>query len=249
MKSFLLFSLLSFTLMAEPTNLIKADQFEHINPGCPSNSKCNPINGDRYRKWKDFLGTLKFPPSPVLLNDFKTKNGIPLNNWVKASAAIRGEFILWDSSCRQHQKSKDFLQGIIFVKNLKELSQIVDDKNVPQSFWSPLIVMNPQTKATTIFSIPRDQTPQMISDTEVHFIHEEDGMYLGLNLKLNGEIEFSDIKKTSFFPSTVDCPKELVAAWNKEKYPANLFGTTLCKEVWNNSTKSLSVTMMPETCL
>jgi hypothetical protein len=195
------------------------------------------------------LGTLKFPPSTALLNDFKNKNGVPLNNWVKVSADKRGEFILWDSSCRQHQKSKDFRQGIIFVKNLKDLTQIVDEKNSPQSFWSPLIAMNPQTKVITFFSIPRDQTPQMLSDSEVHFIHEEDGIYLGLNLKTNGEIEFSEVKKTSFYPNTVDCPKELTEVWNKEKYPANLYGNTLCKEVWNNNTRSPWVTIMPETCL
>jgi len=252
MKSLLLFCFFSFfssTLLAQTTNLVKADQFEHINPGCPSNSKCSPINGDRYRKWKDFLGTLKFPPSITLLNDFKNKNGVPLNIWVKPSGEKKGEFILWDSSCRQHQKTKDFLQGIIFIKNLKELTQVVDEKNTATAFWSPLIAFNPQTKTLTTFSIPRDQTPQMMSENEVHFIHEEDGIYLGLVIKVNGELEFSEIKKPNFLPSTVDCPKELLAAWAKEKYPANLYGNTLCKEVWNNSTKNLSVTIMPETCL
>ena len=192
----------------------------HQHPGCPENSECSKIAGEKRNKWKIFLKTLPQDSSKVKqMEKFRKAHGIPLD--FSTLDGQKGDNIIrYDSSCT-HQTKKIYLAQVM-GKNFKKL---MNDK---QHFLNTAFVMT--TKDIQKFVIPRSSIPLYTTSTGPVFSVEEDGFYYHLKAKKNGMVQIVH-RKESRRSQKQSCPEKLITHFKKNH--SGFYKKWFCRSVWN----------------
>ena len=239
--SLTLFSL-SHALMAQtPTEAqdkFKPHMLEHINPGCPENSICSEVVGQKRKKWLDLVTKEKKLPIGKLNQLVKTQ-GIPIAVFYKGKEPLKKKHILWDSACINHQKSDP--------KTYLALSILSSFKNVPQDIAVSKAYLIRKNKPL-FYSIPRREFPLFIKGNSLYLNKEESGKYYGLKIDSKGTFSVDPPIPTEMFPSATQCPQELMEVFQKDGSNINLFDKVACYRLWNFDLKKMETILLGNYC-
>ena len=192
----------------------------HQYPGCPDNSQCSRIAGEKRNKWIFFLKTLPDNSSKVKkMEKFRRNHGIPLDFWTR-DGQKGDDIIRYDSSCT-YQTKKIYLAQVI-GKNFKHLM------NNKQHFLNTAFVVT--AKDIQHFIIPRSSLPLYTTTNGPVFSIEEDGFYYHLKAKKNGMIQIVH-RKESRRSKKQDCPKKLID--HLKKNHSGFYKKWFCRSLWN----------------
>lgn len=210
---------------------------DHINEGCPANSECNEVLGQKRKQWEESLK--KYSAQ----NDLKTlmqKVGHPFKVWFEPKKSGSLEVISWHSPCESHNKENHIIRTAeVFLRS--PIKEKEDEKILFHRIYLQ------EGKKVTQYIIPRDETPLYKSGDELVFLLENKGQYFGL--EVNSRNQFSLIKtpSTQIFPEVVACPKGLSEHFNKNA-PKGLYQFFNCKAIWNKKTKKFETFIVGKAC-
>jgi len=270
MKNLLLaltyFSLLLFTehgsiYAQSKVTTFKAEALQQV-PGCPINSECNQLMGQKRTNWLKHLKKYNqnTPRSIKQLESYRSRHGILVDTWLSSVKIENIPLIGWDSFCKNHRQGNKqlFYQGKVFVKNflnshfnmpnkspaLKKKTLKITQKNI---FLDPLIVK--QKGKITTYWVPAKDTPYAIEKNRILVLREEEGEYFTLAISSTGSwkiIKTDPNKLTTSFKTT--CPKDLLDHMEKITLPLNLYQVTTCKTIQDLTTKKEAILLSKWSC-
>lgn len=214
---------------------------EHENLGCPSNSKCSKKIGIIRHQ---LLGIAKSGDKDKIkkMRSFISSYGILLPVWGREKAQKNNDLILWDSSCKAHNKEK--LESMklveVFSKNLNSLDKEKD-------LFIPRAIMADR-KSKRVRSVIRGDAPILIDGDDLIYIQEIEGFYFGLRLDIKGNIRIEDAPKVSNYPSEVRCSDEVTKELLSLSPVKHLYQGAYCKIVWNKKSKKYETLALGWSC-
>lgn len=216
-----------------------APDFGQFNKGCPLNSQCDEKVGQLWKNWSDLLKKDWGPKKLKDLKSFVKGHGIPFKAWMEENKMIKEPHIIWDSHCKNHRPpNTNILLSDVFLKKIK------DDVGV---LFNKAFIVHKSGKSS-LYSIPRDQTPVLIKNKNLVFSMEEEGDYYGLHISNGGALTLSKpVTKTKEI-TEITCPVSLVDNFKSLKYPSNLYSDIFCQQIWNEDEKSYSIVLMGWSC-
>ena len=262
--SYLLF-FLTFTAFAQTQPVIKVlpiqptpEDYEHLNPGCPENSECDPLMGQQMKKWMDLVKKVTFEESTpqsksAQIEAFRAQFGIPVEVYTTQKSQQGYKPILFSSTCRDHSAKADqkILKGTAFIKgitsragqvwrNSAQLEVPISDIFTPQ----PVTVFFPEGART--YYLPLGDQPLFVKDKALHVLKDEEDLFFMLKVGPAGEwsVEATDLSELSQWTdkrAEIACPKSDV------KTPA-VFGSHFCKSIWDEDAKKNVVVLMHLGC-
>ena len=227
--------------------------FFHPIEGCPTNSNCTRRAASLRKKWlhlihrKDLTSHKKMKA----LEKFKRKFGVLISIWVSPLGARDQSVISWRSPCSHHTKKgqEKIYMAETFIKNIKQQFISQNDKFIPQKAF--LLDTNPSLKKGSIkeFFVPRDDTPLFIKKNHLYFQLEYEGVYIGLNIKEDGKMVFSNEKISSNnSPENVVCPQTLVNKFKSEATAKSLHLGHFCQAIWDKTSKNYKTMIFGHSC-
>jgi hypothetical protein len=262
--SYLLF-FLSLAVFGQTKPVIKVlpivpgpEDYEHMNPGCPENSECDPVMGQQMKKWMDLVKKVSFEESTPQsksqqIEAFRAQFGIPVEVYTTQKSQQGFKPILFNSTCRDHSSKADqkILKGIAFTKGItqkagqvwRSSAQIevpVSELYLPQ----PVTVFFPEGART--YQLPLGDQPLFVKDKSLHVLKDEEDLFFMLKVSPLGEwsVEATDLSELSQWTdrrTEVACPKSDV------KVPP-AFGSHFCKSIWDEDAKKPVVVLMHLGC-
>lgn len=245
-------------VIAEPKS---AEDFEHVNKGCPENSECDTVMGHQMKTWKDLVKRLAETEALTAeqkvaeAESFRERSGIPSEFYTYKKSQQGFRPLYFNSPCKEHNpKSEEnkVLRGSAFLKGVKagkaivwrDQAQIevpVGELFIPQ----PVTVFYP-TGAVT-YQLPIDDQPLFIRDKALHIVKEDEGFFFVMRVEPGGDWKVVNIDLTKLSEwedkrGYVTCPVE------KEKKTPKEFGVTFCKSVWDEDLKRPVVVRMHAGC-
>ncbi len=203
---------------------------EHENLGCPSNSQCSKKIGIIRHQ---LVGIAKSAGSNKIskMRSFTASYGALLPVWGRQIAEKNQDLILWDSSCKGHNKEKMESMKLIevFSKNLNTLRKEKD-------LFIPNALMTDR-KSKRVRSVIRGDAPILIDGDDLIYIRENEGFYYGLRILPNGEIRIEDTPKVQNYPSEVGCAEEVTKELLSLAPVKHLYQGSYCKIIWNKKSK------------
>ncbi len=202
-------------------------------PGCPENAFCTPEMGNIRANW---LKAIK-SKSIKKIERFRINTGVPLGFW---SNSPQKDAISWNSVCGAHNTENYKLYWAeIFVKKLSARKEFILEKAWKQ---------NKNGKIQS-YPIPRGEVPGFIDNTSLVFIREEEGVYYGLRISHNGSLHIFKYPKGIPTSQSINCPKDLVTAFEKHFQNINIYQDHHCKQIWNTKTKNYEKMIFGLSCL
>lgn len=262
--SYLLF-FLSLTVFGQTTPVIKVLpmkpgplDYEHLNPGCPENSGCDPVMGQQMKKWNDLIKKVSFEESSPQskaqqIEAFRAQFGIPVEFYTTQKAQQGFKPILFSSSCRDHSLKTDqkILKGIAFTMGISAKSAAVWRSSaqieVPLSelyLPQPVTVYFPEGART--YQLPLGDQPLFVKDKSLYVLRDEEDFFYMLKVTSSGEwsVEATDLSELTQWTDRrleVKCPKSDL------KVPA-AFGSHFCKSIWDEDAKKTVIALMHLGC-
>ena len=214
---------------------------EHENLGCPSNSQCSKKIGIIRHQ---LLGIAKSNDGNKIdkLRSFISSYGILLPVWGRESAQKNKELILWDSSCKAHNKEKFESMKLVeaFSKSLNSL------KNEKDLFIPRAIMVDRKSKR--VRNVVRGDAPILIDGDDLIYIQEIEGFYFGLRLDSKGNTQIEDAPKVTNYPSEVRCSDEVTKELLSLAPVEHLYQGAYCKIVWNKKSKKYETLALGWSC-
>jgi hypothetical protein len=229
--------ILSQIILSNTVYAISASILDHKNPGCPTNSLCHREFGIKRMAWKNVL---KSPNKS--LDQFKSKNGLPITFWSQAEKEENKSTSYWHSHCFNHQsKNVSLMLAQRFAKSYS-LLKLKDTEYVPK------VLVQDGKKTQVYTSIPFD-SPVAIKNNSLIYNREDDGTYYSISIYKDGRMDASHkIVKPKNLPQSIDCSKELQESFSKLKFPKGLYQASFCKAVWNIDKKRFQTMILGWSC-
>ena len=214
----------------------KPHMLDHINEGCPTNSSCLPQTGKRYKQWVDLLKkkSLKGARRWRTLENFRKKNGIPLEVWSFPQAEKIEGLIHWDGHCPNHnQKGHKIQITLALTKNFIELAKLEREKKIyiPRAF---LLEMSGTIKE---YLVLRGSGPLYLDGDALVYIKETEGAYYGLRIESQGRLSVIPPQTPNHKSQSVECPKALNERFAGHTTPKKLYQGAYCRSFWNQKKK------------
>lgn len=203
---------------------------EHENLGCPSNSSCSKKIGLIRHQWTGIAKSTT-PNKIKRMRSFTSSYGALLPVWGRESSEKNQDLILWDSSCKGHNKEK--LESIKFIEVFsKNLNSLKKEKDL----IIPNVIMT-NRKSNRVRSVLRGDAPILIDGNDLIYIKESEGFYYALRLKLNGEISIEEVPKVESYPSEIGCTEDVTKELLQLTSIKHLYQGSYCKIIWNKKAK------------
>jgi hypothetical protein len=237
-----------------------AEDFDHLNKGCPENSECDQIMGQMLLKWKETINNLikqetSESQKAKELEGFRSKFGIPTEFYTYERSQLGFKPILHSSPCKSHnpkdQKQKVY-RGTSFIKSISH-EKIIIWRDQTQIELPPNDLILPQKtivyfeSGPETYLLPLGDQPIYIQNKSLHILKEEDGFYFMLKISPQGEWKIVDLEplKLNEWEShrqNVNCPKEETPS------KTTVFENEFCKTVWDIDKKRTVVIKLQNGC-
>lgn len=221
----------------EKLEKITYEDLIHENKGCPENSICSPLVGEKFLEWDQFLKRLiKIPRinRKDKLNPFLKKNGMPLHFLIAENEIKKPLGAYWNSRCRHHNqkdKSKVF-KALGHLKSLDMKSNI--------KFDSATII---ETKSN--YQLPYQHQPIMIKDNKLIFTVDFDKAFFHLSVTTKGEIEAVNVGAKELQMALDNIQR---VPCEKESEPTMWHLEQMCKKIWNATLQTTQIVQMDWSC-
>ena len=97
-------------------------------------------------------------------------------------------------------------------------------------------------------TVPRGDAPLFIKDGSLYYLREEEGIYYGLLIGLDGKLKVTKNETSPNPPRETICPNDLTALFLRESPSPNFYQGTYCKEIWDKSSKSYVTMLLGWSC-
>lgn len=226
----------------------KPHMIDHFNEGCPTNSECSPKMGTLYKRWTELVESFGGKGyASKRLENFRMKNGAPVEVWVTEKGKASDDLIFWDSPCKNHnlEEQPKIRIGLGFAKNLNELSSLEKEEKLIFRF---LRIYQGKGKPSKEIRTLRGDMPLYLDGEKLVFQKSIEGSYYGLSLDFSGKMEIIDPIKPPEFPNSLDCPKDFEEEIKEKTLTKNLYSGTYCQRTWNIKKNAFDILMVGWSC-
>jgi hypothetical protein len=256
----------SLSLFGQPGQVIKEalppktiEDFEHQFKGCLENSHCDEIMGKQLSTWKHFLSelrnqTVSSKEKHQRLDDFRSKNGIPVEFYTTEKSQLGFKPLLFHSACKNHnpEKGVKIQRGLSFIKSISQekgvlwRDQTQIEVPVGEIFHPQMVTVFFDEKKIN-YLIPLDDQPLYVKDKSLYLLKEDQEVFYVLKISPEGEWRIIDtnlnqVTQWSEKRKVIECPKSLPQT-NRE-----IFQNDVCHEIWNEDQKKLIPVIMQRGC-
>jgi len=248
-------------LVPPPKDAESLEDFEHQFKGCPENSECDSLMGQRLLLFKDLIQKMVDEEAPekkraLELNKFRTQFGLPVEFYTIQKSFKEFKPLLYNSPCPNHNPKKksetQTLIGKAFIKSTAHGKAMVirgqTQLDVP---LGDLLRLQPlevfYDKAATTYQIPIGEKPLFIKDKSLYLLKEEDNFFYFLKISAAGdwsveEVDATIISRYQDKISDITCPAP--PSQNLE-----VFKSEYCQNVWSEDLKKTVVFRVYRGCV
>lgn len=253
---FLGFSLHSFAQSPSPSPLpldpqlttqeksLSFQSLDHDIEGCPANSHCSRSQGAKRLKWTKLLQRLEKETAQYAVKEietFRQQEGIPFGVWATTDSLKNEQIISWNSGCPHHNKEiEKVLQAELMIK-------AIDQEDNEQFIWHKLWIED-EKQMISSYKIPRGSSPTHIIEDKLYFNATELGIYYGMLLSQQGQMEIINSKTNVPLPHETSCPKNLTTLKQQMLKDKKIFQDYYCRAIWDATKKSYRVMMLGWSC-
>jgi hypothetical protein len=230
--------------------------FEHVNPGCPENTICSKLMGEKLTSFKKLISKLrdsKIKDKIKSLNKFLKTKGLPIKFLSLKKSFEHFAPIMWNSSCSNHGATKTdkvvvfasqaFSTGTKGSKvNFKLGNKIHSIEHGELATLDRVDILG----SNKSYYLPHLDRPLFFNGDELVVIKNSDDFYYGLAVSSNGSWRVIDhiqgVKKFYRDRQEIKCPKDL-------KYTKKFFQGRFCQKVYDLKSKKYKVVSLPWSCL
>lgn len=218
---------------------------DHINRGCPTNSRCNAETGEKYWKLNLLAKEIQKRKSSdkenaSAIEEFRKTHGLPIGFWSIDPLYKNPGVVSWNSHCPHHRKKEsEIFLGEMMVKEFNDIHA--------DQFFARTWRLTSDNKILS-YRFPRGDFPLALSGKDLFIPRDVDGIYYALLLDHQGKFRVTTNKVPKKLPTEVKCPKELVTAFGKEKQGAYLYQEAYCKALWDEKAERFDTLIFGWSC-
>lgn len=217
---------------------------DHDILGCPANSHCSRSQGAKRQKWTELLQRLEKESAQYAVKEiekFRQEKGIPFGVWAGPKSLTNEDIISWDSGCPHHNREmKKILLAELMIKKIEQ-----EDND--QFTWQKVWLENEQQKIST-YKVPRGSFPTYMVNDKLYFNATELGIYYGMLVAENGDIQIINSKTQNPLPHETSCPSRLKNLKQEMLKDKSLYQDYYCRAIWDETKKSYRVMMLGWSC-
>ena len=235
------------------------EDYEHQFKGCLENSQCDEIMGKQLSEWKNFLIEFRNETFPQKekhqrLEEFRSKNGIPVEFYTSEKSQLGPRPLLFHSACKNHnpEKGVKVQRGLSFIKSIsKEKGVLWRDQTqievpVGEIFHPQLVTIFLDEKKIN-YLVPLDDQPVYVKDKSLYLLREDHEVFYMLKISSHGEwrivdTDMNQLTQWSEKRKNIDCPKTI------PERKKDIFQTDVCQEIWDEDQKKLILVQMQRGC-
>lgn len=219
--------------------------------GCPENSICSKIQGQKYLEFNKLLSEAAKKKSSLKINEFIKQNGPLISGWVKytppelekASKSEMFRMAAFDSACPAHRPK--VLEGEALKVNTYK-SEVFYDKILIDDFIPHFAYVQSGEKILR-YLMPLKNIPFLIKDQKLIFLMERDSIYYNFTINQNNEASINFDKYPVHEIQSTKCPKNLIEEFKKDKNQS-IYEFFNCTSIWNENTKSYVDILYGQSC-
>jgi hypothetical protein len=229
----------------------KPYMLKHYNEGCPTNSTCTVKMGLRYKKWSDILSSITKinQNKEKKLDQFRKKEGIPFEVWVKETDQHNPNLITWESHCNFHNQEgkKKIKLGTALIANIDDLNSLEKENTISSR---KLYLLDDKNKKVTRFRVPQVDSPLYIEGDKLIYQRSENGHYYGLSISAAGNLKVMPPQTPQNYPKRIPCPEVLEKARldHSEDFDPEIYSDFYCRNVWNTRNKKWNTILLGWSC-
>lgn len=225
-------------------SLLWSDDFNglaHHNRGCPINSICGKMMGEKKARWDDFLIHLpkNAKKATKLLEFYRKKNGILLPIWSISDNSEEQDLIKWNSPCPNHPKNdRQLYLSAAFITDFSLLDN--------SRFISEIALLLKDHSVVT-YPIPNREIPLYIEGKDMIFSISSEGSYFHIAIGPSGKIRVVSPAKTDYSFEDTQCPSILSNKFTQLNQ--GLYQGSFCRKIYNTLSKNYQVILFGLTCV